>query len=574
MPNLLRWQYVVPRVLAVVVALLALQYGLCLFTRARVVRTVTNTIGAPGELAAARASFVDGRVLLRGLHISDPRQPQRNLLQVDRCDLTFDVGSFLRRRALVGSGDLSDVQFLAPREACGALPGALPMSALSVAPFGDKDSQAVVDWIRELDAKFASGAVQEFESVQLTAQLSERGSQETAALQRRLGELETRAEQLRARAEAADLNPLRGGDFLASLPSDLAKLRAESAALVVEIDTLPERFESGRRAIVAARLRDDRLLRERLSMNASLAQPLASYLLHEQVNCFLSEMIGWIEWSRRIAPADRCSPAAAQTPDLLLHTLAVAGTACVGGQPVPLRGTLTDFTTQPWLLDRPMRLQLASTGSPAIRIRGAMDRSGPAARDDLLVDCQGLTLPPQVLGRSEGLRLSMERCTASFNVSIQLNGEDLSGEIQVVQNGVQLTTAVGDDLEHVPLAAALADTLGRIDSMATRLSLSGTLAEPRLSLWSSIGPAAATAMDIALRRAADERARQVMAASQRRIDEQLAHLDRQIADEQAELLPRLASSTGQFIELAARYAPPQRLDVQRLGRLPADSLFR
>jgi hypothetical protein len=81
-------------------------------------------------------------------------------------------------------------------------------------------------------------------------------------------------------------------------------------------------------------------------------------------------------------------------------------------------------------------------------------------------------------------------------------------------------------------------------------------------------------MEIAVRRAADERARIVMADAQRRVDERLARLDREIADEQADFRPRLAATNGRLAPLAAQCTAPKRLQFERLGRLPADSLFR
>jgi uncharacterized protein (TIGR03545 family) len=587
MSNLLRWQYVVPRVLAVVVGLLAIQYGLCLLTRARVERAVAATIGAKGELAAARVSFVDGRVLLRGLEIADPRQPQRNLLEADCCDLIFDADALVRRRQLIGHGEITGLKFLAPRESSGALTNSQAFSSQPIAAFGGPEVQTIADWMKELDARYAQDPAQQLESVRLTADLADQGSRHIMSLQRRLAELETHADNLRKRADAAELNPLRSGEFFASLPKEIAGLQSERAALTAELDRLPDKLETGRRAVVAARVRDERTLRERLAVNDSISHPLAAYLLREQVNGVLSDAIDWLRWMRHVAPAeprqagDRLplGPVAVhasgdQPPGFLLRNLALAGVAHVGGQPVDLRGTLTDFTTQPWSLDGPMRLRLVSTGSPAVKLQGSIDRSGTVARDELLMDFQGATLSPFMLGRADGLSVSVGPSIAAVNISILLNGDELSGEIQIVQSGAQLATAIGDDLAHVPVATALEDTLGDVNALATRLSLRGTLAEPRCTLWSSIGPAAAAAMDLALRRAAEERTCQWMGQSLERINEQLAHLDRHIAEEQGEMAPRLAGSTGQLSGMAARFAPPPRLDAARLGRLPADSLFR
>ena len=430
--------------------------------------------------------------------------------------------------------------------------------------------------MNELDVRYAHDPSQQLESVRLTAELADAGSQHIASIQRRLAELEKCSEDLRNRADTAELNPLRSGDFFVRLPSEIASLQSQRTALTAELEGLPDKLETGRRAVVAARAQDERMLRERLATNASVSHPLAVYLLRAQVNSVLCDAIDWLRWMRHVAPAATVAvhETGDQSPGFLLRNVGLAGVAHVGGQPVNLRGTLTDFTTEPWSLEGPMRLRLASTGSPIVKLQGSIDRSGSVARDELLLDCQGATLSPFVLGQADGLSVSVGPSVAAINISILLNGDELSGEIQVVQSGAKLATAIGDNLAHVPVATALEDTLGDVNALATRLSLRGTLSEPRCTLWSSIGPAAAAAMDLALRRAAEERTRQLMAQSLERINEQLAHLDRHIAEGQGELAPRLAGSIGQLSGMAARFAPPQRLDATRLGRLPADSLFR
>jgi hypothetical protein len=67
----------------------------------------------------------------------------------------------------------------------------------------------------------------------------------------------------------------------------------------------------------------------------------------------------------------------------------------------------------------------------------------------------------------------------------------------------------------------------------------------------------------------------LLAEAQRQVDEQLAQVDRQTAEGQADLLPLLADFAVQLDELVARHASTQRLETEQLGRrLPAGSLFR
>ncbi len=573
MKNLLRWQYAAPRVLAMLVALLAFQYVLGLIGRARIRDAIAAATGAQGDVAGVRVSFVDGRVTLANLQIADPRHPKQDLLSAENGDFIVDTGAFVRRGAIAGHGRLSGVKFLTPREMNETLGNSPTPAVTRVISVGGDQSQAVSDWIKAVDAKFAAGPLPSSASAKLLAELSDSSAKELAQLEARLQNLQALGEQLRAQAAANEQNLLRRENQIASLPQQLRALQAESAQVAAQIEMLPERFDAARRTIVAVRVRDDRRLREWLCENPSISESLAAYLLRQQATTVATEVVAWLDWTRSIVPA-KASAADGARPGLLLHTVDFEGTTSIAGQAVPLHGVLTDFTAQPWLVGRPMRLKLTSSGTPKIDIRATIDRTGDKARDEVLVDCHRLRLGPLILGERDGIRVASGESPAEINVSIQLVGDRLTGEIQIVQNDIQISSSVGDDFAHVPLASPLQQTLGDLDSIAMRYSLRGTLAKPQYTVWSSIGPAAAKAVDLAITRAAADHADQVTAEMQQRGDERLAQLDRKIADGQAQLLPRLAACGSQLSSLAAQYATPARLDADHLGRLPNGSLFR
>ena len=64
----------------------------------------------------------------------------------------------------------------------------------------------------------------------------------------------------------------------------------------------------------------------------------------------------------------------------------------------------------------------------------------------------------------------------------------LTGDIQLVQQNVRITPAAGGDFANVPITSPLGETLGRIDSLATRISLGGTLAQSDLQTVVEPGP--------------------------------------------------------------------------------------
>jgi hypothetical protein len=140
---------------------------------------------------------------------------------------------------------------------------------------------------------------------------------------------------------------------------------------------------------------------------------------------------------------------------------------------------------------------------------------------------------------------------------------------------VKITPLLTGQLSDVPLVAALEATLADLNSLAMRVSLSGTLSEPSCTLWSNLGTAVAEAVDRAVRRARDEHAERLVTRARRQVDERLAGLEQQIHAQRNELTAETATATGQLERVAARQLPAPRLSHERLGhRLPEGSLFR
>jgi uncharacterized protein (TIGR03545 family) len=586
MKEYVRWQFWAPRVLAIVVALLAVQYALCLLTRGRIERSIEAKLGVKSGLKAARVSFTDGRVILGGLQVADPLRPDRSLVEVHLCDLNMYWEALLGERAYDGQGRIAGLRLLSPRPSNGPLTTVPRTSGVTLA-FGEPESEQLSQWINQLSTQFGRDWTHQFPSLAMTNELAARSGEQSAALFARWKGLQDRANELHARATAAEQNPLRNQAFFAAVPGEILALERDMAALTAEGNRLPDTLDTGRRAIVAARGQDEQFARQCLSAETPDGQVLASYLLREQVRNFLSQSLDWLRYARQIVPADarRASaarrrgediafPGCRRSPDLRLRMLALAGSIHIAGTSVQVQGGLEDFTTEPWLLDRPMQLRLSSTGSPAIHVRLTIDRSGVVARDELLVDCRELTLPAFELGQADGVQLNISPAPAAFNVSLRLVGDDLSGDVQIVHSEAQVQVTAAKSLDAVPLETHLQDTLGTVGGFATRLSLSGTVDEPRCSLWSNLGPAASAAFDVAVERARADRARTLTLVAQRRVDEQLARIERQFSEGQSSLVADMATASGNLQKLATQCTEPQRLNIERLGRLPAHSLFR
>jgi uncharacterized protein (TIGR03545 family) len=573
--------------LAIAVTLLAIRYGVGIFLQSRLDRS-SAAVGARAELILADVSPSAGRAEYGHLRVSDPLKPAQPWLTAKHCTLRFATGPLVREKMLVGGGEITGIHF-----ARSAFPGGLsavagtPVAACEVSPVGDAARRADA-WLARLDALLERGSPEHLESVRLTGELAARWPQRFAAVAQSVDECDERTAELSRRMEKAERNPLRHERLFVELPAELDAVAEEARSLASEIDRLPDTFDAERRAIVAARRGDEQRVRDELAIEPLDSGVWTEYLLRASVDTAVAEVVDCLRRMRHFVPAGSPmlqsvgltassgdSAAALGTVGVSLHAMALHGYCDAGGKAIKVRGTLCDFTTAPSCPDRPTRLHLTSVDSPALELSATLDRTGPIARDELRIEAQELGVAPLKLGGAEGLLLAVESSSATFGVDVTLRGEQLSGELQFAQEGLRLTPVLAAGIDDPYFAAALAESLANVKLAATRVILSGTIEEPRITIGSSIGPATAVAVSRAAVKAADERARARLVEGRRRVDVDLAQLDRMIAEGQALLRPRLAACSDQRERLAAQHAPVKRLDALRIGRrLPEGSLFR
>lgn len=589
MSKLGHWQLWLPWLMFAAVMLLSVQYVLGLVTRSKVIDSGAAMFGGRVDVGHARVSIVDRHIALHDVCVADPRRPFNNLVEGDRCEFDVAAGPLLHKRTVIERGSVTGLRFATPRDESGtSSKSRSAVAAPSIQWWNDTTNQQPTEWLELLIRRFDPRLVNQFEAIKQTSALDDRVPREAAALDKRVRELARRAEELQSKVNRALANPLRNAEFLQAIAQEVPALQKEFADAAAEMERLPDSIDADRRAIVAARRNDEAWLRDQLQFPPLEAEALTAYLLQKQVTAPVDEVIDLLRVIRQIVPAKTAASSPAgqrgedilfagceRAPQLLVRKLVLAGMATIGSRRVELRGTLSDYAFPPALHDQPLRVKLTSLGSVPFELQATVDRLGATAHDELAIDCQGIVLPRTELGESEHLRLELAPSSGALSIRLKLDGDALSGEIELVQKQVQITPSIGRDLSTVPITAALDDALGNVDALATRITISGTLAQPRCRLTSDLGPVVAEGMDRALWRATELHVRRMMSNAERQVDQRFTELERQVAEIQAELRPQLAQAAGQVSDIAARRTPPQRITTERVGRrLPANSLFQ
>jgi uncharacterized protein (TIGR03545 family) len=576
--NLQIWM---PRVMFLGVTLLVVQFGLGFFARNMATRTIEGSFGTNSDVRSSRFSLLNRQIVLGHLQIENPRHVGTPLFEADRCEVDLTGRWLLHKNAVVDHARISGLRVAALDASANDAE-----DAPHVNWFQEGSEAAAHEWLADLAEKFQHQSFSQLESVKRAESFCANWAARSAALEARGDELNQRLSELGKSLEAAETNPLRGAKFVSELPKTIADLRSDFAGLTADLEKLPDELETERRAIVAARKQDDAIIRKQICAEPIDATALTAYLMRTEVAKPLDELVAWLRWTHTAAPAGSPtldSPQRGENlffagtrrePNLLIRALELRGSVRIGGQLVDMRGTLNEYSTQPELTEEPLKLRIETTGAVPAELQATFDRTHGNKRDTLLLDCQGIVLPRQALGSPDGLAINIDPSMGALSVSLAVDGDRLTGEVQLVQQNVKITPVVGSELAHVPIGEGLTDSLGRVNSLATRVSLGGTLAEPTCTLWSNVGPAVAEAVERAVNRASGPCASQRLVEAEQHVDEQLATVERQMSEQQTRWSALVSTARQNLQQLATDETNPNRFTPARVGRLPSDSRLR
>lgn len=593
MSRYIRFGYVLPRLIGVVVLFVILQFTASYVLHTSVVNAGQSATGARVDLASAKVSLISAKASISGLQVANPKRPMENLFQADSMELDFELDSLLRRKAVAELGSVKGIQFNTPRDESGVLldEEGEPTPIATPDWLSDSAEGLANAWIDDLSKKLTTDIAGEFQSVQLAEEMADRWPGKYESLKQSAEQLRQESDQLKVDFYEARSNPLRNADLLQSLPQRISSLKGQLDELYQTMNTLPGQLEAERAQVAEARRHDEALLARRFLTNQLDSDSFTSYLLGEQITQPLSEMIAWIRWSREMMPTGKANSRSIERsrgtdvrfqgvearPDLLVRKLDIEGTTQLAGQPVSMYGLITNFTTQPSMHSEPLTLEMTTVGNLPLNVQASLDRTGSVAIDEITVDCHTLTTPAMRLGSNKSFALNMQPSTASLSISLRIEGEKLSGELQLVQRDVRMNPELaGESRLKDSIEQSLIAGVGHLPSAATRVTLSGTLDNPKAKVWSSLGTSVAKSLNNVVRDLVTNESQRLIIDARQRVDGKLASMDQNLGQLQQALGSELKGPQEVLNLLNAAPGGRGTLSFEQIGKqLPgASSIFR
>lgn len=562
--KLIRWKYVLPRLVLLLIVGLTVRFGLDPTLRWLIVTSGQAVTGAKVELAEVTTSLRDGRLELAGLAAANADSPLRNLCEARQIELLVDVNALLHRRVVIRSGNILGLQFDTPRETSGELEIA-PVDETESNPapaWADKAQDLASDWFAATEERFNVDFTANLQTPQVAAALEARWKTQAADLRAQAETLKGRGKQLESDLREIKSNPLRNADRIPAVQAELKSVKQDLKKLQEKIKELPQQAQADKEALLAARKQDETYLRQQLKFDRLDGDNLTQVLLGDTARTNLQAAMDWIAWAREKMPTSETKKIAARRsrgstvvfggarPEFLIEQVNLELSAPVAGRPMQFTGLLTNLSTQPQLVAEPARLELAAVGDVPMMVSLESDRRSEPGGERLHLECPALPLGGQTLGKPEKLALAVAPGTASLLVELELVGDAVSGHISFAQPELDITPAIGPKT-NATLAAVMEQAVSGVRQLSAEVTLGGTLREPQFKIDSPVGKQLADGISTALATAARQRGERLLAKVQDQADAQMGKITQARDTLEQDLLARLGEHQELLKSVAA-----------------------
>jgi uncharacterized protein (TIGR03545 family) len=573
----MRWSYLIPRAV-----LLLSFWGFFAFAFDPLLRHATiiagqEVAGARVELVGLSTSFFPPTLKMSRASIANRFAPDENLAEFEELSLELEGDPLLRKAFIVREGSVTGLRWSTARAESGKLESsifdglgrALKIEGLS--GLGD-------DWIDRLgeQAKLQLDP-QQLETVRVAGELRQEWSERFESYEQRVQALEARAKQIERSVRTTEGDTLGKLDAYRQAAVDVKQLLADAQQIRQELEQLPNVAQGDFQRLDAAYELDRREIENKLQVASLDPNAICEALLGRELSARLEEHLAWLRVIRehvawgleppepmRMRGEGIVFAARHELPGFLVRSLQVSGFAELDGQNIPFEGTLSGLTTDPAVYGQPALVHVSAQAPQQIELDAMLDHTSDTRVHQFSVSYTSAEPRTTTIGDPQGVALSVAADTLKVTTFLEFVGENLSGEITFHQEPVTVTVA-GSDHGHLHLQQILEDALQQVDTLDAAITLTGTQAEPQLSLETNVGSSVTDGLNEALGEAVARQRENLLTHLDHTLQQETAELRQLMGDRYRDIVAELDLNENQSQLLIQRFAG-RPIDVQQLFR--------
>ncbi len=562
---MIRFTYLIPRIIIIALIALALIAGSDPLIRNIVTSRLERAIGAKVEIGQLRSSLGDQKIFLKDIAITDARFPMQNMVQAELAYAEFDLQSLLFRHVVIEKSQMSGVMFGTPRSQSGQLD---PNMTLEEQPaWKPKTFESVEEisqhWLDGLSNNVQVNGNIDYELNQTIEKINQFWAPEFKQLSSLIKTLQQDNAAVRTAASSVQTdttNTLR--TKYVNLDDKFKAIANRTQQIQTRLFELQQVAAENRDSLTLAHQRDIQKLRQSIEIPTFDSNAISQLLLTKVQENQVNEIIRWFHWFRSAIPdCDKDAQASHErgqdlllpkkAPDFLIKSIELEGEGRFASRHFNFAGSAENVTLQPKRHDQPTSIELRAQGDQHVVVFCTLDRRADEPIDKLKVLCPDLELDSQLLGDAESMLVTMgsgNRMQA--DIQIQANGEKISGELVFRHSNVALHV---DELHDMaggkPVALQMNQGLLDVDRFESRVTLSGTFDDYQYNFTSDLGSRFSSSVNKVLTQKGKIR----IAEHKQKLDEQLATqlkvLDTQVVQQIQQLSQILRAESNELAAL-------------------------
>ena len=498
---MIRWRYIITRLLVVVVILALLRWGLSPVATYATKRSLEKATGAKVEIESSYVGFFPPRIQYKDFRVADPRSGKefRDAFRAESIDLVIDGKALLHRRWVARDGRITGLQIGAQREESGHLASAsdgyntpAPESAGMLGRFLSGATDQLSDQ--------AESVIGGMETVKRSKEIRLRWENEYETLLTRARGLEKQVREILETTSGTD-NPLRDWETLDRTLARAIDTRNQLQVVRERIDTLPERAKEDIAALERAKQIDLKKVEQYVPGSLSQSDNFGVDLMAEAVRERVQKVRGYLDGGRAIAEYTVIAPDSERArgvdydllginrrPGIMIRRCEVGGMMRADGNAYVMTGIVENLTPEPQLLVEPTHARLRLEGPEVVRVEMTRDRRQGADVDMLTLHWPQTDAKPMKLGNETDAGISILGGQRELWVQLRSVGDQISGRFVSKQTGVKMNLHCDSKYADSPAAIALGQSLAAVDTLEVDANFAGTWKDLELKLNSNIGP--------------------------------------------------------------------------------------
>ncbi len=574
---MIRWSYVVPRLLAIAVCLLAVRFGLPAAVQWTVTRIVRSTTGAELAIDETRLSLGRGQLRLSGVKLARSAEADHNLGQVDVANLSINLRALTHRQLTVDAAELRGIQLDTAR-----VPNPQTEEPKEErAPNGgesmiaERSRQAARLVFDRLSTNFQRRVEDEFTSVRLSQDLAKRWPSDYRQLRDRVIACRESADRVKQILQTPPRLTM-STEQISTIQQhwqEAEQLKQDVVQLRADLERMTAQLARDRSDVQQALAHDRSVLQQKMRLSSLDGQALNDYFLDQEFQRWWKRLQPWLhaaQWMTRKPPPNMATGRGKTiafgklptSPSLLIRSARLDGQLTIDGQDVPFLGVARDLCLPLAAAPRPTRLHLESRSPWSARLDMEIDHLGRVPRHRLALRCSGVNVPDRQWGQPDRLQVRVGSGTANLQLLLTTTDHTLSGRLIVEQAQLELQARFGGDSQLAELQQSLADAIQGAHDVHLAIDVSGPIRSPQWNLRSDLGDQLRKPLSRALYQALDRQTERLTLKADQKVQETLGDLQESWLNAKANLTQQLGISD----QILSTLANPVASRIPSLGR--------